>query len=90
MGGAATVSRSAKEVIAHRHTVRRKANPKLMLDGENRTVVFEDRPKVRFSPAALLALKDNAVLKDGMYETTLVAVEILDGNAIVHFGKDMS
>lgn len=73
--------------IAKRQQQRRKANPKMFLDGESRVLMFDEPPEVLMSQEAMNALFALAKPQGGKYKVRLLAVEVLDGKANIHFGK---
>ena len=76
-----------REALAKKMAARRKSVPKMYLNGDNRVLIFDDKPEVLFSAAALADLRSSSELKDGVYHTHLLTVEVVDGKATVRFGK---
>lgn len=70
-----------------RQQQKRKANPKMFLDGESRLLVFDEPPEVLMTQDAMNALFALAKPQMGKYRVRLLAVEVLDGKANIHFGR---
>jgi len=79
------MGKQQEALLKKKEQERRKAVPKMFLDGENRAVVFEEMPVVKFSPSGWLALQEYAVKNEnGLIEVMLQAVEVVDGVARLH------
>ena len=70
---------------AKRHEQRRKSNPKLYLDGDNRTIVFEEKPAVFVDNQMLSGLMS---FSSGPITLRLLGIEVLDGKAAIHLEKE--
>lgn len=70
---------------AKRQNQRRKSNPRLYLNGENRTVIFEEQPLVVMDAQILCQLMS---FNPDKIKVRLLGVEVLDGKATIHLEKE--